>query len=98
MIIPLWFFNLLFWSAQIVVLVLVAGFLPRLFQIRQPRVLLLYWRALLAISLLLPFVQPWHRAKPISTIAASIDFEPVALHSASSPAVAHWHLPSLELI
>jgi beta-lactamase regulating signal transducer with metallopeptidase domain len=95
---PLWFSNLLFWSAQIALLVLAAGFLPRLFQIRQPRVLLLYWRALLAISLLLPFVQPWHRAKPISTIAASIDFEPVPLHSASSPAVAHWHLPSLELI
>jgi beta-lactamase regulating signal transducer with metallopeptidase domain len=95
---PLWFSNLIFWSAQIILLVLVAGFLPRLFQIRQPRVLLLYWRALLAISLLLPFVQPWHQAKPISTIAASIDFEPVPLHSASSPAVARWHLPSLELI
>jgi beta-lactamase regulating signal transducer with metallopeptidase domain len=95
---PLWLSNLLFWSAQIILLVLVAGFLPRLFQIRQPRVLLLYWRALLAISLLLPFVQPWHRAKPIGTIAAPIDLEPVPLHSATSPAVAHWHLPSLDLV
>jgi beta-lactamase regulating signal transducer with metallopeptidase domain len=94
---PLWFSNLLFWSAQVLLLALVAGFLPRLFQIRQPRVLLLYWRTLLAISLLLPFVQPWHRAKPISTIVPSMDFQPV-LSPASSPAVSHWHLPSLDLI
>jgi beta-lactamase regulating signal transducer with metallopeptidase domain len=95
---PLWFSNLLFWSAQIILLVLMAGFLPRLFQIRQPRVLLLYWRTLLAISLLLPFVQPRHQAKPISLIAASTDFDIVPPPSASNPAVAHWHLPSLELI
>jgi beta-lactamase regulating signal transducer with metallopeptidase domain len=95
---PLWFSNLLFWSAQILLLALVAGFLPRLFQIRQPRVLLLYWRTLLAISLLLPFVQPWHRARAIGTIVASMDFQPVPLSSASSPAVSHWHLPSLDLI
>jgi beta-lactamase regulating signal transducer with metallopeptidase domain len=95
---PLWFSNLLFWSAQIILLVLMAGFLPRLFQIRQPRVLLLYWRTLLAISLLLPFVQPRHQAKPISLIAASTDFDIVPPPSASNPALAHWHLPSLELI
>ena len=95
---PLWFSNLLFWSAQIILLVLAAGFLPRLFQIRQPRVLLLYWRALLAVSLLLPFVQPWHQARRISMIVASADFETVPLPSASSPAIAHWHLPSLDLI
>jgi beta-lactamase regulating signal transducer with metallopeptidase domain len=95
---PLWFSNLLFWSAQIILLALAAGFLPRLFQIRQPRVLLLYWRALLAIALLLPFLQPWHQTKPISGIVASTTFEIVPPPSASSPAVAHWHLPSLELI
>jgi beta-lactamase regulating signal transducer with metallopeptidase domain len=95
---PLWFSNLLFWSAQIIFLVLVAGLLPRLFRIRQPRVLLSYWRALLAISLLLPLLQPWHQAKRISMIVASIGFEPVPLPSASSPVATHWHLPSLDLI
>ena len=55
---PLWFSNLVFWSAQVTLLALAAGFLPRLFQIRQPRVLLAYWRALLAISLLLPSSSP----------------------------------------
>jgi beta-lactamase regulating signal transducer with metallopeptidase domain len=95
---PLWFFNLLFWSAQIILLVLVAGLLPRLFQIRQPRVLLIYWRALLAVSLLLPFAQPWHHAKRIGMIVASTDFENVPHPPPSSPAVAHWHFPSLDLI
>jgi beta-lactamase regulating signal transducer with metallopeptidase domain len=94
---PLWFLNLLFWSAQIVLIVLVAGSLPRLFQIRQPRVLLLYWRVLLAITLLLPFVQPWHQAKRISVILASTDFDTVP-PSASSAAVSHWHFPSPDLI
>ena len=58
---PFWFSNLTYWSAQVALLVLAAGFLPHLFRIRQPRVLLVYWRALIAASLLLPFVQPWHR-------------------------------------
>ena len=53
---PLWFSNLVFWSAQVALLVLAAGFFPRLFQIRQPRVLLTYWRAILGISFALPFV------------------------------------------
>ena len=51
----LWFSNLVFWSAQVALLVLVAGALPAVFQIRQPRVLLAYWRALLMLSLALPF-------------------------------------------
>ena len=63
---PLWFSNLLFWTAQIALLVLVAALLPRIFpKIRQPRVLLVYWRSLLALSLLLPFAQPWHRVQAI---------------------------------
>ena len=59
--IPLWFSNLVFWSVQVAFLVLTAGFLPRVLKLREPRVLIAYWRSLLAISLLLPFVEPWHR-------------------------------------
>jgi beta-lactamase regulating signal transducer with metallopeptidase domain len=95
---PLWFSNLLFWSAQIILLVLGAGWLPRLLEIRQPRVLLVYWRALLATSLLLPLLEPWHEAKRISTIAAPLGFGPLPLASTSSPAAAHWHFPGLDLV
>lgn len=93
---PLWFSNLTFWSAQVALLVLAGGFLPRLLQIRQPRVLLIYWRVLLAISLLLPFVQPWHRAQIIGTITMAPDVANAI--RASNPAVAHWHFLSVQII
>jgi beta-lactamase regulating signal transducer with metallopeptidase domain len=93
---PLWFSNLMFWSIQITLLVLAAGFPPRLFQIRQPRVLLAYWRALLAISLLLPFVQPWHRAQIMGVITGAPDIA-VAIPPSSS-AVTHWHFLSVQII
>jgi beta-lactamase regulating signal transducer with metallopeptidase domain len=95
---PLWFSNLLFWSAQVALLVLAAGFLPRLLQIRQPRVLLVYWRALLGICLLLPMIQPWHRIQDVGAIAIEPDLTAVRVLPASSPAASHWHFPSLQII
>ena len=93
---PLWFSNLMLWSFQIALLVLAAAFLPRLLQIRQPRALLIYWRLLLAISLLLPLVQPWHPAQTIGTITMAPDISSAI--RASRPAVTHWHLPSVRVI
>ena len=95
---PLWFSNLVFWSAQAALLVLAAALLARFLRIRQPGVLLVYWRALLALSLLLPFLQPWHRPKPIAMEVASISFEPAPSTPAPSSAVSRWHLPSLQSI
>ena len=95
---PLWFSNLLFWSAQVALLVLAAGLLPRLFQIRQPRVLLAYWRALLAISLVLPIIQPWHHLPGVAAIVIAPDITAVRVVPASSPADSHWHFPGLPLI
>ncbi len=96
---PYWFSNLTYWSAQVALLVLAAGFLPYIFKIRQPRVLLIYWRALIVVSLLLPFAQPWHRPEPVATInfAPRIgEFTPIVI--ATSAPVAHWHLPSPQMI
>jgi beta-lactamase regulating signal transducer with metallopeptidase domain len=95
---PLWFSNLLFWSVQVALLVLVAGFLPRLLQIRQPRVLVVYWRTLLAISLALPMIQPWHRVQVVGTIEFEPDLTAFRTIPASDSVVSHWHLPSLETI
>src|SRR4029077_16531218 len=95
---PLWFSNLIFWSAQVALLVLAAGFLPRLFQIRQPRVLLFYWRALLAIGLLLPAIQPWHRLPSVAAMVIAPDSAGVGILPPSSRAVAHWHFPGLPLV
>ena len=94
----LWFSNLLFWSAQVALLALAAAFLPRLFQIRQPRVLLAYWRALLAICLMLPVIQPWHRLPGVAAIVIASDVSAVRVLPSSAPAVSHLHFPSLQLI
>ena len=95
---PLWLSNLLFWSAQIAVLVLAAGFLPRLFQIRQPRILLAYWRTLLAGSLLIPFIEPWRRAQSAPAIAIAPAIDGTRFAPASAPAVSYWHLPNFQII
>ncbi len=95
---PLWFANLVFWSVQVAVLVLVAGSLTRALKLRQPRVLFAYWRSLLATSLLLPFIQPWHRPHNGAPMVISTDVVGVPLSPPSSPAGSHWHLPSLQTI
>lgn len=95
---PLWFSNLAFWSIQVALLVLAAGFLARTLRLQQPRVLLASWRLLLAICLLLPVVQPWHRPQNATPIVVSTDFAGVPLPPPSVPAVTHWHLPSLQTI
>jgi beta-lactamase regulating signal transducer with metallopeptidase domain len=93
---PLWFSNLLFWGVQVALLVLASTFLARVLKLQQPAVLLPYWRSLIAVSLLLPLVQPWHRPP---TIAATVtaDFA-VPLLPPSGPAAAHWHLPSMQTV
>src|SRR4029077_15235165 len=95
---PLWFSNLLFWSAQIALLVLAAGFLPRLFQIRQPRVLLFYWRALLFICLLLPVIQPWHRLPSGAAMVIAPATPALRTPPPWSRAFSPGHLPSLPLL
>jgi beta-lactamase regulating signal transducer with metallopeptidase domain len=93
---PLWFSNLLFWSAQVAVLALAAAFLPRLLQLRQPRVLLAYWRALLAVAFLLPVIQPRHRVPAFSAFVIAPDVTNVA--ATPIPVASPWNFPSLELI
>src|SRR5207302_1735499 len=51
---------------------------------------------LLAVSLLLPLLQPWHHPQAAPAIAISADFAGLPLSSASTPAATHWHLPNLQ--
>jgi beta-lactamase regulating signal transducer with metallopeptidase domain len=95
---PLWFANLLSWSIQVALLVAVAAFLRRLLQIRQPGVLLAYWRVLLLVSLTLPLIEPWRHARIINAVLVESDFVPVALPGPAAHAVSHWYLPSMELL
>lgn len=98
MTLPLWFSNLLFWSAQVALLVVVAGFLPRLFQIRQPHVLLAYWRALLLITLLLPSVQSWHRLPSVAPVAVSTGAFTSSFPAPPAPAPTHWQFPDIQVV
>ena len=93
---PLWFSNLLFWGVQVALLVIAARVLPRLFRIREPRMLLGYWRVLLLIALLLPSVQPWHRlpsAAPILVVPAGSE---VSFPVSAAPEAAHWQFSSMQ--
>lgn len=94
MSVPLWFSNLAFWSAQVAVLILAAGLLVQLLRIRQPRVLFVLWRALLAVNLLLPLLEPWHRPQNLGAPSAAPDLALVRTFQTYSPAPSRWHFPS----
>src|SRR5438552_17437481 len=51
--------NLLAWIEQGLLVAAVGAFLPIAFRIRHPRTQIVYCHVLLAICLVLPFVQPW---------------------------------------
>jgi beta-lactamase regulating signal transducer with metallopeptidase domain len=95
---PLWFSNLLSWSVQVALLVLVATILPRLFRIRQPGVLLAYWRGLVLVSLGLPLLQPWQHLRIIHTFLVPRELAPAVLPPPSSPVVSHSQLPNAALL
>src|ERR1700744_704717 len=94
---PLWFSNLVAWSAQVALLGLVAGLLLRLFQIRDPRIRLAFLRGLLLASLALPIAQPWPRLPIISPTPAFPNGSVVYSKSAAA-VVARWHFPSMPIL
>lgn len=83
-----WLGNLAAWSAQAAGLIAAGGAAVWAFQLRAPRIRLVYWQALLAICLLLPAVEPWRRAvdgkiefttavaRPVSPGRAPVYFPP----------------------
>jgi TonB family protein len=59
--------NLWAYGLQIAVLTVTAGLLRHLFRLRTPKVVLAYWQALLAVLLLLPWLEPW---TPVASTAS----------------------------
>jgi beta-lactamase regulating signal transducer with metallopeptidase domain len=91
---PLWFSNLVAWSAQVALLGLIAGLLLRVFPIRHPRVLLAFCRGLLVLTLALPILQPWHRLAremPLPTSANTFTFR----STGPTNDVAYWRFPDM---
>lgn len=95
---PLWFSNLVLWSVQVALIVLVAGLVLPLFKIRQPRVLLGLWRAVLVICLALPLLEPWRQLPSVRI--TPVAFAPFinTLPTPSDPVSSHWRFLSPETV
>ncbi|MGD1095486.1 MAG: M56 family metallopeptidase, partial [Bryobacteraceae bacterium] len=74
--------DVLIWSAQVCILVTV-GALAAL-TLKHPRGRLVFWQGILAISLLLPAVQPWTQRPPGDSSGVSIDTRTAVIPSAPS--------------
>jgi len=77
-----WLGNLVAYSVQVALVVGVGGLAAAVLRLKQPRVMLAYWQALLGACLLLPLLEPWQRmgfapaggaARIISTEAGGVD-------------------------
>ncbi len=77
-----WLGNLLAYSVQVALVVGVGGLASAVLRLKQPRVMLAYWQALLGACLLLPLLERWQpmdlapaggAARIISTEAAGVD-------------------------
>jgi TonB family protein len=56
-----WLGNLLAYSVQVALVVGTGGLAAAALRLKQPRVVLAYWQALLGACLLLPLLEPWQR-------------------------------------
>jgi TonB family protein len=77
------FGNLVSWSAQVAVLVGVAALAA--LTLKHPRARLLFWQGVLAIAVLLPVIQPWHRPPAPVEVRASGAFAPAYVMAPEPP-------------
>ena len=78
--------NLWAYGLQIAVLTLTAGLLRHLFRLRNPQVVLAYWQALLAVLLLLPWLEPWTPVASTASGAAGFHITFGSIAAARAPA------------
>jgi TonB family protein len=69
-----WLGNLASYSIQVMLVVAVGGLAAAALRLRQPRVMLAYWQALLAACLLLPLLEPWQHVglAPAGSVATAV--------------------------
>jgi TonB family protein len=81
-----WLGNLAAYSVQVALVVAVGGLTAALLGLRQPRVMLAYWQALLAACLLLPLLEPWQRTglAPTGIVTTAVSGRAAAVDSLSS--------------
>ena len=62
---PLWFYDLAVYCAQLAVLIAAGALMVAITRLREPRLRLIYWQALLALGVLLPAIEPWQNAPQV---------------------------------
>ena len=82
--------NLLAWSLQVAVLVCAGAALPLLLRLKEPKPLLVCWQLLLALCLVLPWLQPLAQPGPVQP-EGMVDVTSSAVTIAAAPRL--W-LPS----
>ena len=70
--------NLANYSVQIGAVILAGSVAPLLLRVRRPDIMLVYRQALLAVCLLLPFVQPWNHPSIDSSVEVSMGVGTIA--------------------
>ncbi|HEX4565583.1 MAG TPA: energy transducer TonB [Vicinamibacterales bacterium] len=78
--------NLVSYSAQVAALVLFCAAVPRVLGLRSPGLQYLFWRALLAVCLLLPIVEPW-QTHEMAFVPAPAAFASSAVPGSTIPAM-----------
>lgn len=84
----IWLANLAAWSVQAAALIAGGALAAAVFRLRDPRIRLVYWQALLLVCLLLPVVEPWRRA-----LDSTIEFTAAAASLAPPHAARGFSLP-----
>src|SRR5579872_2496808 len=87
MTLHLFLMNLINYSVQIAAIILAGTAAPLLLRVRRPMALLLYRQTLLAVCLLLPFLQSWNYPLIDSSVAVSMSSAVVTSATAHSR---HW--------
>ena len=97
----IWLRDILSYGLQLAVIVSAGVALALAFRIREPKVMLAYWRTLLVACLLLPVCQPWLEI-PVPAMESSLLLAGDARSAPEAPAgaVRHaaWSLESLVLV
>lgn len=62
---PLWFYNLTAYSAQLALFIAAGGIMAKVTRLRELRARLIYWQVLLGLGMLLPAIEPWQWAPQI---------------------------------
>jgi hypothetical protein len=77
--------NLVRWAEQALLVASVGALLPKIFHLRHPRTQLVYGHVVLAVCLLLPFLQPW-RDSSLAGRTRTTGLRPIEDQTARQPA------------